>query len=472
MKQRLWWLLVVVLALLRVCHLRLLWADEDYHIAAALQVFHGKLPYRDFWYDKPPLNAAFYLLSGALPGWPLRLLDAAYVVLACWLVYRLARAWWGEREGKIAALLLAFYLAFYLPSAVIAFAADALMLAPHLAAIYCAFRKQAFAAGLWCGVAFLFNAKAVFVMAVCALWLLDSLPLFAAGFASVIGAAALAGWATGTLAGYWQQVWQWGWIYAAGSPVAHPLQLGAVRTLDWLGFHAALALGAIVALIELPRSDRFRLATWLALSFAAVCLGTRFAPHYYLQLLPALVIAGARGIAVLWPIHRRIAIAVTCVALAVPLIRFGPRYAILAWDAVSGQPVQWRDATLDLDSQQAARLIRAEAKPGDTLFVWGYRPDLYVFSRLTSDGKFWDSQPLTGVPADRHLHASAPIYAGPAARNRAIFVQTTPTWFVDGLGLMNPRLQPTVFPEAAEFLKHYREVGRTKLCAIYRRIDR
>src|SRR5262249_13552939 len=40
----------------RLCHVNLLWADEDYHLAAAIQTLHGKLPYRDFWYDKPPLN--------------------------------------------------------------------------------------------------------------------------------------------------------------------------------------------------------------------------------------------------------------------------------------------------------------------------------------------------------------------------------------------------------------------------------
>ncbi|HLH02252.1 MAG TPA: glycosyltransferase family 39 protein [Bryobacteraceae bacterium] len=471
MKRRLWWLAVLILALLRLCHVGLLWADEDYHIAAALQLLHGKLPYRDFWYDKPPFNAVFYLLAGALPGWPLRLLDAAYVLLACWLVYRLARAWWGEREGRIAALLLAFYLAFYLPSAVIAFAADALMLAPHVAAVYCAYRKRAFAAGVWCGVAFLFNAKAVFVAAVCGLWLLDALLPLVAGFACATVAAALAAWATGTLDGYWQQVWQWGWIYAAGSPVVHPLTLGAVRTLDWLGFHAALALGTIFTFRYSQRPDRWRLGSWLLLSFAAVCVGTRFAPHYYLQLLPVLVVAGARGLLLACERYRRLAIAVICVALAVPLVRFGPRYAMLAWDLSTGKPVAWRDATLDVDSQAAARLIRSEARPGDTLFVWGYRPDVYVFTRLTSDGKFWDSQPVTGVPADRHLHASGPIYAGPAAQNRTDFVKTKPIWFVDGLGLMNPHLAPVVFPEVREFLKNYREAGRTKLSIVYRRIN-
>lgn len=460
---------MVVLALLRVCHVGLLWADEDYHIAAALQMLHGKVPYRDFWYDKPPLNAVFYLLEGALPGWPLRLLDAGYVVAACWIVYRFARTWWGEMEARVAALLLAFYLAFYLPSAAIAFAADALMLAPHVAAVYCAYRGRAFAAGVWCGVAFLFNAKALFVMAVCGVWLWPALAGFAGGFGIVLGAAILAGWWSGALGAYWEQVWRWGWIYAAGSPVTHPLGLGLVRTMDWLGFHAAIALGAIFALVRGGREERWRLGCWIALSFAAVCLGTRFAPHYYLQLLPVLVVAGARGLVLAWRYYGRRAAVVAAIALLVPLIRFGPRYGILAWHEIAGGQIAWRDAALDLDSQQVARLIRAQAQAGDTLFVWGYRPDMYVYSRLTSDSRFWDSQPLTGVPADRHLHASAPIYAGPAASNREQFVKTRPIWFVDGLGVMNPKLAPNVFPELREWFAEYRVVGRTGLSVIYKR---
>ncbi len=464
-------LAVVALASLRLCHLRVLWADEDYHLAAAIQMLHGRIPYRDFWYDKPPLNALYYLLIGGYSGWPLRLLDASFVLLSCWLIFRLARAWWGEREAYLAALLLAFFLAFYLPSAVVAFAADALMLAPHIAAVLCAFTRRPLLAGVFCAAAFLFNAKALFAVAACALLLWGSLPAFLLGFTVPLAAALSAGYLCGALAGYWEQVWRWGWLYTAGSPVTHPLQLGVVRTLDWLGFHAALAAGTAYWLLRGPRHRRYALLGWLALSYAAVCLGTRFAPHYFLQLLPPLVLASSKGIVLAWDRYRYRAAALLALALLVPFIRFGPRYVSLAYDAIVGRPPAWIDAAMDNDSRNAARLIQTAAKPGDTLFVWGYRPDLYVYTRLVSDGRFWDSQPLTGVPADRHLKAGDPIYSGPAARNRAIFVRSSPTWFVDGLGPLNPRLAPALFPDMRAWLAHYRPIAQTKLCVIYRRID-
>lgn len=467
---RRWWLPVIVgMLCCRLGHVNLLWADEDYHLAAAIEILHGKVPYRDFWYDKPPLSAFYYLLIGGYSGWPLRLLDAAYIGLACWLVYQLARHRWGEAEGWVAAGLLAFFTTFYLPSAVIPFAADALMLVPHLAAVLCAQQRRAVWAGVWAGVAFLANAKAVFVLATCALWLLPQLALLMAGFAIPAIGAGVCAIGSGAWSGYVEQVWRWGFVYAAKSPVVHPWVNGAMRTLDWLGFHAAVMVGAGFGWLRLARSERFQLGVWCALSFVAVSLGSRFAPHYFLQLLPAMVVLASRGMVTAWREYRVVAKGVTALLLLVPFIRFGPRYVSLIYDNVMDREPHWLDVGMDLDSQDVARQVRAMASPGDTLFVWGYRPDIYVYTRMIAPGLFWDSQPLTGVPADRHLSATTSILGGAAAANRQALVRTHPTWIVDGLGLLNPKLAPAAYPDLRDWLSAYRVVRRSKLSLIYKR---
>jgi hypothetical protein len=463
--------LVLAMACLRLCHIHLLWADEDYHIAAAIHILHGKAPYKDFWYDKPPLNAAYYLLIAGHWGWPLRLLDAAYVLVACYLAYRLARVWWSEAEGWTAALLLAFFTTFYLPSAVIPFASDALMIVPHLAAVYCARKRLVIGAGLSTGIAFLVNIKALFLLPVCAAWLWTDLPIVALGFSLPILAGLVWALFAGAWPGYCEQVWRWGLLYAQGSPVVHPVQLAFVRTVDWLGFHAALFIAAAFAFLRISKQDRWYLGTWLALSFTAVCLGTRFAPHYFLQLLPPMVITASRGIVLGIRQHPKSARFVLALVLAVPLVRFGSRYVSLALDNLNHHPPHWSDVVMDLDSQRSAADLAALAHPGDTLFVWGYRPDLYVYTRMISPCRFWDSQPLTGVPADRHLSATETIYSKPAAANRQELTRSRPTFIVDGLGLLNPKLQISVYPELRHWMEQYKLVGRTNLCLIYRRID-
>jgi 4-amino-4-deoxy-L-arabinose transferase-like glycosyltransferase len=466
-------ILVPLFALLRLAHWNLLWADEDYHVAAAVNILHGKVPYRDFWYDKPPLNAVFYLLIGGHAGVALRLLDAGYVLLACYLAYRLASSWWSQKEGYAAAFLLAFFTTFYLPSAVIPFAADALMIVPHLAAIYYARKRRPVWAGLFAGIGFLFNTKALFVLAACGVFLLSLSQLLRLLVGFALPVLAGLGWAavSGAWPGYCEQVWRWGLLYARNSPVAHPIQTGVSRTANWLGFHAALAAATAVCLVKTEIRGRIKLSAWIVLSFIAVCLGTRFAPHYFLQLLPPLVIAASRGIVLALEMRRKLAGAVFSALLLVPLIRFSPHYVTLTFNTAIHRQPRWSDVVMDLDSQRAAAQVLDLARPGDTLFVWGYRPDLYVYTHMSSDSRFWDSQPLTGVPADRHLSATNAIYGGPAAASREQLARSHPTFIVDGLSLLNPRLSPQVYPELRDWLRHYRLVARTNLSLIYRRAE-
>src|SRR6476659_8550617 len=102
---------------------------------------------------------------------------------------------------------------------------------------------------------------------------------------------------------------------------------------------------------------------------------------------------------------------------------------------------------MDNQSGAAASFVYERARPGDTLFVWGYRPEIYVYSRLPAATVWLDSQPLTGVPADRHLNQSEPVETEDAARRRSELARSRPSFVVDGLGLYNPRLAITSYPD-------------------------
>jgi hypothetical protein len=448
----------------RLCHLDILWAEEDLPMAAATQMRVGKMLYRDVWFDKPPLLAAINLAWGGNAGWPLRLAGALYALLACALAYGLARDLWSAREGLSAAGLLGFFLIFDFPSAVIPLAADLTMLAPHLAAVWLAYRGRALWSGALAGVAFLLNTKALFVLAACAVWCWPAVPLLLVGFllTCVIAVACLA--SAGALVPYIDQVWRWGFLYAGSTFLEHPVRDGIIRTADWLGFHAALVVvGAAGAKRVVPPSVRWKLAGWAVLSFAAALVGWRFFPRYYFQLLPVMVIVGARGM-VMMKRWRMAALAL----LLIPMIRFGPRYILLAKGLVGGQPLQWSDVALDQDSRAAAGIVASLARPGDTLFVWGFRPDLWVYTRLPAATRFLDSQALTGVPADRHLTQSAAVDAEFTRANREELTKSRPTFVMDGLSRYNPALAMERYAELRTWLGQYREVGRTGGTVIYR----
>jgi hypothetical protein len=463
------WLLFLLLAALllasRLCHVRILWEGDTYPLAAAQQMLHGKVLYRDIWFDKPPLLPATYLLWGARAGWVLRLAGALYALLACWIAFAFARGLWSVREGMWAAGLLGFFLVFDFPAGVLPLASDQLMLAPHLAAVWMAWKRRPFWSGALAGIAFWISPKGLFVAAACALWNPAGIPLLAAGFAAVSGAVAAWLWGAGAWQPYWQEVWKWGRLYAGSTFVESPWKNGIARTFGWAGFHAALVVATVWFFTRRraagPEPSRARWVAWLLLSLAGVAMGMRFFPRYYLQLLPVVVLMAARGFTLLG--RRRVLVA--CLLL-VPLARFGPAYLAALTDP------QWRDTAMDRDSSTAAALTRQLAKPGDTLFVWGYRPELYVYTGLPSATLYLDSQPLSGVPADRHLTQSEPVETEQAAKRRTELVRTHPTFVLDGLGLYNPRLAITQYPDLRQWLAQYREAGRTGGTLIYQRIAR
>jgi hypothetical protein len=446
-----WALLFAAVLAARLCHSGILWVEEAYPAAAAIQLLHGKALYRDVFFDKPPLAPLVYLLWGAHHGAVLRVAGALYVTLCCWLAWRFARALWSEREGWIAAGLTAFYLTFGWPAAVMALAPDLLLLAPHIAAVYLAWRGRALAAGAMAGVAMLVHTKGLFVLAACAVWAAPATwARIAAGFAGVMAVQAAALAATGALSGYWQQVWAWGARYAAETFVADPVMEGLRRSAGWAGFHATAIAGACIYWLRGRDNGRLQFVLWAVIALAAVCGGWRFFPRYYFHLLPVAVLAGARGLALL---PRRQALALAALLL-IPLARFGPRYVKLVLEGDAG----WSDTAMNRESQAIAESLRGAA-PDGTLLVWGYRPDLWVYTRRKAGTPWLDSQPLTGVIADRHLVESRPTFPEIAEQNRRALTGMHPTIVVDGLRRHNPALDIGAYTDLQDWLRQYREVG-------------
>jgi hypothetical protein len=151
--------------------------------------------------------------------------------------------------------------------------------------------------------------------------------------------------------------------------------------------------------------------------------------------------------------------------LAVPAVRFGGRHlGVLRRD-----PVAMRDLSMFSECVEAAALIRGHAAPGDTLFVWGYRPELNVLAGLRGATRFLDSQPLTGVIADRHLTSSRASFPELARRHRRELVRTMPTFLADGLGPYNPELAITRFEDLRPWLEQYELFAETRGFRLYRR---
>jgi hypothetical protein len=439
--------LVLLVVATRLCHSDLVWIEEAYPMAAAAEILRGKILYRDIWFDKPPLYALVYTLWGTTVGLPLRVAGAMFVCASCYIAWRFARDVAGETAGVLAAALLAVYLTFDIASSVMALAPDLLMVPLHLAALYFAWKGRGFLAGFLAGVAMWFNTKAFLVLAACLLWCPKPSVLFGFVLPNAVSIALL--WWLGALRDYWEQVWVWGFRYSRDTFLTNPIREGLLRTLNWIGFHATLFIGILVLLW---RRFSWRVAAWIALGFAGVCMGSRFFPRYYFLLLVPMLIAGVQGLFLLRPKWR---VAVLCLTI-IPIVRFGPRYVMLA---VGDR--NWPDLALMIDSRRAASIVRDHTHPGDRLLVWGYRPDVFVYSGLPAATRFLDSQPLTGVFADRHLISSTPSVPELAAPHLKEIGR--PEFIVDGLGPINPALAISRYVRMDDYIV----AGQTRNSTVY-----
>lgn len=491
--------LFVLLLATRLCHLHILWAEEGYGAAGGLQILQGKALYKDIWFDKPPLAAWLYLAWGAFAGWPLRLAGAVLAWLTCLAAYRAGAKLWSPREGSWAAGFAGFFLVFDTPAAVMTWAPDLLSVPLSLAAVSSAASGSAWWAGFWCALALHANAKALLLLGLVLAAAGRKSPRVLASFAIWFGAGLVGMALHGSLGDYWLQVWEAGRLYARDTFLADPVSEGALRSAHWLGFHLALLFPAVAGWKAL-REPRLKLLflAWLTVGAANVVAGERFFPRYYLALLPPLVLLAAKGMAALsaqtgWPRPpwRKAVIWATLLAALVPAVRFGPRYFLLAAGEWSGRPTGWLDVAMNRDSQQVSSEILARLHSGEgpalsnrtgpetpapsgagdlrkpDLLVWGYRPDLFVYTRLPAATRFLDSQMLTGVLADRHLTRTHVSILG-AAANRAALTASHPTVVVDGLGPLNPALGMDRYPEIEAWLRDgYRVAFRTRYSTVY-----
>lgn len=453
---------VLAIAALRFAHLPILWVEEAYPMAAAQQLLQGRALYRDIWFDKPPAFAWFYASFGAADGMPLRVVGFLFVLIAssvsAWAAHRL----WKGGAG-LAGILTAFFFTFGFPATVIALTPDLLAVPLHVACLTLAATGQPFAAGLCAGAALLLNTKALLFLPAAALlapprrW-----PALFAGF--VLPNAAFAGIAhlQGTLQPYWRQVWEWGAAYSRDTFIISPVAEGLRRTASWAGFHAALFVLALFGLRETDHPRRWFAV--LLISIAGAWLGLRFFPRYFFHALPPLLLLAAAG----WRARSLKLTALTLVLLLIPAIRFGPRYAQLWLDPER----EWSDAALARDSREAAGKIRALAQPGDNLLVWGYRPDILALSRLPAATRFLDSQPLTGVLADRHLTSGHITFPELSRRHREELLRgPRPSLIADGLGPLNPSLAIFHPYQLSPWAAQYRPCAQTASTRIYCRLD-
>jgi hypothetical protein len=208
-----------------------------------------------------------------------------------------------------------------------------------------------------------------------------------------------------------------------------------------------MLLAAGAALVLRPRAIPAELWLWPAASLAAVTAGCQFFGHYFLQLVPPLVLA------------------------AVAALRVLPRcrHAVAAWTALMAAAFVGWGLTAprhELDHARAvAAAVRAGTGPQQRVLVWGMHPEDYWLADRAPAARYLTVGFLTNFSGGRHGVRVGERYAVPGAwrvfvaefaahppalvvddsRGAPYAVDSTPTL----RGLLNARYRPVATVDGA-----------------------
>jgi hypothetical protein len=276
----------------------------------------------------------------------------------------------------------------------------------------------ALASGLLAGVAFWFKypflllagAAAVAYALMTARLRWNDIAAFVAGFAAVgaLGAGLLIG------AGVWEAFLESARVTSAYTALGFngPDFIEAMRTalsLRWAQWGLAFVLGAVGLGVGFwprftPDSRQRRmtgvLAVWLLAGFAMMAVQAKGYDYHWLPMLPPLALLGGLGAAALTrrlPAWAQVSTAAVVIALALIVI-WRPAVPYLA-----GQEDQlayfarFQGGELNArESQEVVDYLRARTVLGDSLSIWGFRPEIYFLTGLNPATRFIFKFPLVG----------------------------------------------------------------------------
>jgi 4-amino-4-deoxy-L-arabinose transferase-like glycosyltransferase len=394
-------------------------------------LLNGRVPYIDLWNPKPP--AVFYVYAAAMALFgqtvsALRLIDLLIAPPIALSLAWLGRRWGGARVGLWAALLFAVF--YFTETFWTLTQNDGIALLPMTLAVVCAVKAAegkrraaawALGAGLLAGWVFWF--KYPFVLFAAALPLMAGLlaapevrhrlpgaaVVYAAGFSLVL----LAG--TGVLVslGAWEALIESARVTSAYTargfvPAEFSAAMSVALGYRWSHWGLLFLLAAAGLAISLRRRERAAYAAlaWLNAGLLIMLAQAKGYDYHWLPMLPPLVLFGARAIdAGLVALARRLSVrfarlAGWLAAGALLLALAGSTWGRALPYVTGAQPLHdyyrgfQAGEFIAEESQQVADFLRARVVPGDSLFIWGFRPEVYFLSQLNPATRFIFHFPL------------------------------------------------------------------------------
>jgi 4-amino-4-deoxy-L-arabinose transferase-like glycosyltransferase len=412
--------------------------DEGLYAYIGQVILDGGLPYRDAIDHKPPgvhyLYALMIMAGGATPL-AIRLLTGFYSLATVFIVYRTARLLAGVAGGLAAACCFAVAASGPLLCGSSS-NTEVFLLLPLTAAFYLALRGKEtgdwrFSAGSGVCAALAMLIKTVALPSILLFGLIACLPdgargkwrafltggvAFFAPLAIISGGVVLYFALNGALADFWHWNVVFNRSYGAVGLAGHlsGLRDVAPRLVEQLPLWLMAVPAAWFVMCRAEQRQAWPVVLFLGAAILGVIMPGRYFPHYFILLLPALAILAGIGFQM-------------CRSLSAPLRQILLTVAGGAWLALAAYEYPWYlvytpdevvsrkypNDRFALIARLAAEL-RQLTKPGETIYQWGFEPELYFLADRRSPTRYTIDQ-FAGASPDP-ARAAAELAAALTAR--------------------------------------------------------
>ncbi|MFH1873674.1 MAG: glycosyltransferase family 39 protein [Pseudomonadota bacterium] len=185
--------------------------------------------------------------------------------------------------------------------------------------------------------------------------------------------------------------------------------------------------------------EQYWVLFWFLFNLIPVCMGGRFFGHYFIQLLPPLVILAAADadLFVIWlqnneiKFRQKLAYTLFVIGIFLPAVGFfGARLAADQIYAAIGEenPKHY---------QQIAQYIKDNTKPDDTIFVWGFATPIYFYSDRYAASRFlwcdWLTGRVSGSPTAKDVNFDTSQFVTPGSWQKFFedLEKNKPAYFID-----------------------------------------
>ncbi len=454
-------LICLIAVLLRAPYVTVPFFNVDEALIAVMAdtILDGGVLYRDVWEHQTPVAYYIYALVFFICGknnmTAIHLFGILWIILSALMIGRLADEAFGRVKhlGLLAGLFYVIYISSFESWDVLAVNTEMLLVLPVTAAAVCLFRGEKTArgaffacAGALCGLGAMTKQTAGLVLPAMLFHLMltpaickRNVPwnerikrslLAAGGFTLVIAGFAAYFWRQGALEDFFYLT------------VIHPYQYSSamdphyfkwrlkIKTLEIVLPHFLLwSMAGLSCAYMLCRTITDCLSghkqssgawetqagcfliLWLSAALAGVAMSGRFFGHYYIQAFPVLALMAAYGVLRLpalllrerfaAPVVKRLIWVAVLVGMLIPVIQYQTQY-IMRFIVQRDNPQVTHDM-VEASFRPVADYVRTHTRPEDTVFVWGFCPQIYVLADRNPASRFIFCNFLTGSMTESAL---------------------------------------------------------------------